>query len=827
MKMFCPALLALFCPFFLSAQHNPIKTKITGRILDSASRGFIEFATVQVYPEKNTHPLKGGSTGNTGNFNLEGIPPGTYTLSVDVIGYQSRILGPLRLNGKPAVFSTGDILLQKKSESLQAVTVTATRGLVENKIDKLVYNAEKDISSQSGVATDVLKKVPMVSVDVDGNVQLLGNSNILFLINGKPSSIFGSSLTDALQSIPASQIKNIEVITSPGAKYDAEGTGGIINIVLKDSKIKGINGNISVTAGSRLENGSLNLNARHGSFGMNAYFSGNTQLPSTTRNHSDRNSVDSASDSKSLLSQDGSSRFHRGGYQTGLGFDWSLNKKNNFSGNISFDQFGYRSTGNVNEEQAQFAQPSGNTLSDLLSVVNSQNRFQFHSIDWSIGYKKTFSQADRELDIFYNASNGNSVSAFQQEQGIPSGDSVFQGSNSHNAGEDHASHFNIDYVQPFGEKIKLETGARMSIRNISSESNVFTLNPALSGYLYDTAQSNTLTYTRDVYAGYASLLFPVSKIVNVKAGLRYERTETDAGFSKAANTVIPGYNTFAPSIIIYHRFENEQTLKISYAKRIQRPDYHSLNPFVNASDPKNLSHGNPYLQPQIGNNIDLTYSKSFEKGSALNVVLFYHRSDQDIQPFIVYYPTYQLGDSIYTDVSVNSPMNVGSENNYGTNIYGSVPVTSKLNVRSNISIFDRYINTGTLGGDAISSFNYRFNLNADYQLNKTLVLEFFGNFNSARNEIQGRYPSWTSYNFAFRKQIWNKKGSFAFTTNNPFSNFVNQATSVSGQDFTLNSLRRIPYRSFGLNFTYKFGKLEFKKEKEEKDKEFSAPADTN
>ncbi|MDP4130144.1 MAG: TonB-dependent receptor [Bacteroidota bacterium] len=822
------SLLILFCPFFLCAQH-PVgsKIKITGRIVDSLSRSYISFASVTAYQEKNARPLKGGSSGNNGSFTLDGLTPGSYTLKIDVIGYQARSLGPLRISGKSAVFSIGDILLQKKSESLQAVTVTATRGLVENKIDKLVYNAEKDVSSQGGMATDVLKKVPMVSVDVDGNVQLLGNSNILFLINGKPSSIFGSSLSDALQSIPASQIKNIEVITSPGSKYDAEGTGGIINIVLKDNKLRGINGNLSLTAGSRLENGSLNLNARHGSFGMNAYFSSNAQVPSTTRSHSDRNSVDSADNSKSLLSQDGSSRFRRGGYQAGLGFDWSIDKKNSVSGNISFNHFGYRSTGIVNEEQAEFTQPSGNTLSDLLSLVNTQNRFQFHSIDWSVGYKKTFAQEDRELDIYYNASNGNSASAYTQEQSLPTGDSLFQGSNSNNEGKDHASHFNIDYTQPFSEKVKLETGARVSIRNISSTSDVFSLNPALSSYLYDTAQSNSLTYTRDVYAGYASLLFPIYKILNVKAGLRYERTETEAGFSKVGGTVIPGYNTFAPSVILSHRFENEQTLKISYSKRIHRPDYHSLNPFVNASDPKNLSQGNPYLQPQIANNIDLSYSKSFEKGSALNVILFYHRSDHDIQPFIVYYPSYQLGDSTYTDVSVNTPMNVGSENNYGTNIYGSVPVNSKLNLRTNISIFDRYINTGDLGGDAISSFNYRFNLNADYQLNKTLVFEFYGNFNSARNEIQGRYPSWTSYNFAFRKQVWNKKGSFAFTTTNPFANYVNQATSVSGQDFTLNSLRRIPYRSFGINFTYKFGKLEFKKEKEEKDKEFSNPSDTN
>ena len=160
-------------------------------------------------------------------------------------------------------------------------------------------------------------------------------------------------------------------------------------------------------------------------------------------------------------------------------------------------------------------------------------------------------------------------------------------------------------------------------------------------------------------------------------------------------------------------------------------------------------------------------------------------------------------------------MNIGSENNYGFNIYGSVPLGKKLNLRSNITVFDRYIVTGSLGGPPVNSFNYRINLNAGYQLSPTFIAEFFGNFRSARNEIQGRYPSFTTYSVAMRKQFWKKKGSIAFTVTNPVGKYVNQETAVTGSNFTLNSLRQIPYRSFGINFTWKFGKLEFKKDKEE------------
>src|SRR6202012_866107 len=264
---------------------------ITGRILDSATRQPIEYASISASAKKGAAPLNGIVSNNKGTFVLDKLSPGSVLLTIEAIGSETRPIGPVPLAGK--TLALGDVLVSKKAASLQSVTVTATRGLVENKIDKMVYNAEKDITSQGGVATDILKKVPMVSVDVDGNVELMGNANILFLINGRPSSIFGNNLADALQSIPASQIKSIEVITSPGAKYDAEGTGGIINIILKDSKLSGINSNLSLSGGTRLENGAFNLNAREGNFGMNAFFSGNAQLPSPTLNSSPRRSYDS------------------------------------------------------------------------------------------------------------------------------------------------------------------------------------------------------------------------------------------------------------------------------------------------------------------------------------------------------------------------------------------------------------------------------------------------------------------------------------------------------------------------------------------------------
>jgi ferric enterobactin receptor len=807
-----------------SAQQPANSGKLTGRIVDSLSRQPLQYATITVIKAgeakstggagTNAAATSGGMTSNKGTFAIAGLPSGTYTLTIDIIGYASRTVGPYTLDNKN--LQLGDIPVAKKANELASVTVTAPRGLVQNKLDKLVYNVEKDVTSLGGVATDVLKKVPMVSVDVDGNVDIMGNTNILFLINGRPSSIFGNNLADALQSIPASQIKSIEVITSPGAKYDAEGTAGIINIVLKDNRLNGINGNLSLTGGSRLQNGSFNLNARQGNFGASAFFSGNAQLPSTTHNSSTRYSYDSVGNLVGgLFESNGSSRFLRNGFESGVGLEWTPDKQNTLSGNFGFDDFGNHSTGSYNQEQTAYADPGGALLSDQYSLVHSTSQFRAYSTDWNVSYKKTFAQEDRELDVSVDGSEGSNNSSYGQAQSLPNGDSTYAGSQGTSDGHDRETNLRVDYVQPFGEKTRLETGGRIQWRDITSNSPVYTLDPLTAIYPYDSSQSNALTYDRKVFATYASLTFPAFHYLDIKGGLRYERTETNATFSSVKTTTIPGYNTFAPSLVISHSYPNDQTLKFGYTRRIQRPDYRSLNPYVNASDPKNLTQGNPFLQPEIADNFDLTYSKSFDKGSALNVVLFYRRSNHDIQPFVQYYSAFTLGDSVYTDVSVSTPMNVGAENNTGINIYGSVPLGKKLNLRSNISVFDRYITTGALGGSPINSFNYRINGNITYQLTPTLVLELFGNFTSARNEIQGRYPHFVSYNFAARKQFWNKKGSLALTTTNPFTYYVDQRTILTGTNFTINSLRQVPYQSFGLNFTYKFGKLEFKKEKEQ------------
>lgn len=790
--------------------------KISGRIVDSASKAPIEYATISLFTKGNKKPINGATSNTSGQFTIIGVGIGDYTLLVESIGYKSFSFANVALAKKNGNFDCGDISLLKSSSTLKEVTVTAP-GLIENKIDKIVFNAEKDLTSQGGVATDILKKLPQVSVDIDGNVELAGSNSIRFLINGKPSSAFGNNIADVLQSIPASQIKSIELITNPGAKYDAEGLGGIINIILKSNTARGINGSLSLTAGTRQENGSFNFNARQGDFGINAFVSGNLRPAANTPSNSQRLSSDTLAKTDVSLYQDGNYEFKRHGLQSGLGFDWTYKKRNNFSGSLSYSQFGNEGVGVIDQSQVTAeAANNQNIISEIATVNHSENKFRFHTLDGSLNYKRTFAKEDQELNFSVNTSFGHTNITSASYQLLQPQDSLFFGTNSNNPGTERETEIQLDYTQPFSKNIIAGVGGKISLRDINSGSDVYSFQNAPKEYLYDSSLSNYLNYNQKVYAVYAEISFPVSNLFNAKIGTRYERTNINSFYSNAQQQVAsPGYNTFVPSIFFSRKIGDKHTIKLSYSKRIERPDYRDLNPFINTSDPKNITMGNPYLRPELGNRVELGYTYDADKIGTFSATAFYRENIDDIQPYIVYYPTLTVGDTTYTNIAVTTNQNIGTEKNFGVSLFSDLHVTSKLTVRTNIFMFGRHTINIIDQGYNSNSFNYRININAAYQFKNNFACEFFGNFNSARNEAQGKYPSFTSYSIAMRKQIWNKKGSIALTATNPFNQYVTQKTQLFGPNFTVNSVRKVPFRSIGINFTWKFGKLQFKKEREE------------
>lgn len=788
--------------------------KISAKILDANNKQPIEYATITLLNDSSKKVINGGISNKKGAIELLNVIPGNYRLLVQFLGFEDYTQ-KIQIQSNLVI---SEILLHKKAVELNNVTVSSTRKIIENRLDKIVYNLEKDITSQGGIATDALKKIPGVTVDIDGNVELLGNPSVKFLIDGKPSAIFGNSIADALQSIPNSQIQSIEVITSPSAKYDASGTGGIINIILKKSKIEGFNGNINLAAGTRLENGSLNLAYKKGNIALNTYFSGNAQLTSSTPNGSDRITTPLTN----RLIQDNISDVYRNGYKSGFGLEWNISKSETISASIGFNHFGTNNSG-ISHQQSMSYNTSGTLLSNFLSDRLSGSKFSVLDFESSANYKKKFKKEGRELELAYNATYGNNTSSYDQEQFYIGNSKPYSGSNSSNPGKENEINFELNYVEPLSEKVLIETGLRTTLIDIISAADVYTLNGTTGNYAKDQQQSYSSDFKRTILAGYFSMDFPLFHYFDVKAGARYEYTINTAYYSNSSNVHIPDYKNFIPSFIMAHNFENQQSIKFAYSYRIERPEFRDLNPFVNLSDPHNISMGNPNLEPEIGNKFELNYSKSFEAGGNINITAFYQRNSPDIKPYITYYPTYKIGDSIYTDVTVTTRATIASEVRAGVNISGSIPFAKKFTLRPNLQMYNRHLNNINATPAITNAFGLRANINLGYQISKDFAGEFFGNYNLGM-KWQGKQASTYSYTFAIRKQFNNNKYSLGVIAVNPFNKYINQYSQQQTQDFISNNYRFSPYRSFGVTFSYKFGKLKFKpKEKEGENFNYSAP----
>jgi outer membrane receptor protein involved in Fe transport len=776
--------------------------KITGKVVSAETNSPLEYSTISIFLPDEKKPFTGCTSDKSGNFLLKEIPTGVYTILIENIGYKPFSVKGVSVNESTGTVNLKTISLSVLNTEMSGVTVVSRSKLIDNKIDKLVFNAEKDLTSQSGDATDLLKKIPQVSVDVDGNVQLAGNNGIRFLINGKPSSAFGSNMADVLQSIPASQIKSIEVITNPGAKYDAEGMGGIINIIMKSSTTKGYSGSISATAGTRMENTALNFGIRKKKISFNVFFSGNKKLRATNLINSNRVTFTDTTSNK--LIQHSANDYERHGFQSGIGLEYNPNKYNSISANLNFNNFGNSYTSEMNQS-LQNNEPSGTT--NILSLLNTENKVAVNTIECAILYKVKFKKEEKTLDIKANTSSSdNKTNGTTQQQAIPDNNINF-GTKNNNPAIIKLTELAVDYSNSVRKDVRIGLGSKLSIFDINSNSTTQSYSPNINTYEPNEDLSTSIHYKQKVFAGYGEISFPVARLFETKMGGRFERTEINSVYTGEV-VKIPSYNTIVPSVYFSKKIKEKITVKLSYTKRLQRPDYEALNPYIFTIDPKNFTTGNPYLKPEMAHRFEFSYNRDLGKTGSLMITSFYRINYDDIQPFVTYYPSYIIGDSAYSNVALTGKVNIGEERNIGLDLFEDLRFSSKMNFRSNVSLFyrntlDSAINTNSL--------NYRFNVNASYQFSNTLTGEVFCNINSPRNEAQGRYPSFSTYNIGLRKQIWNKKGSIALTSNSLFGKYLNMNTSVSGNGFNVESQRKIIFRSIGINFVWKFGKMDFKK----------------
>jgi outer membrane receptor protein involved in Fe transport len=794
--------LLVFCSSFCHAQ-----VRVVGVIKDSLSGGPLPKAVVRLKGTKSFTAL----TDSAGHFGMSGVLTGTYSLTIDYVGYTSFKLPGLAVDRSD--LDLGAVSLSPGTVELQKAVVTASKPLLETKVDRIVYNVDRDVTSQGGVATDVLRKVPQVSVDASGNVELLGNPSILFLINGKRSTIFGNSVVDALNSIPASQIQSIEVMSSPGAKYDATGTGGVINIILKKSKTEGFSGVVNATAGTRQENGSVNLTYKKNNLTVSGYFSGSDQLKVSTRTTNQRNSIDTASGATYFLGEHGNSDFNRYGYRTGLNADWDLSPKDNLAFSFAFNQFGNTTNGLFNQENTGM-DAVGGKLFDVLNWRKAKNTIRNNTTDLGVDYTRKFRREKEQLTFSFLYSAGQDNTGYSQSQRYIANDSIFAGSTSSNPGKDRLTSIGLDYAYPLSKNFVLESGARTEIESLISNANVFTFDAPSYAYLYDNFQSYASTFRRSVYAGYFSASFKALHWVDVIAGVREEYTVNKAFYSNAGHVSIPNYNNLAPSLTVSHNFAGGQTLKFSYAYRLERPEYRDLNPFLNLADPQNITTGNPNIKPEIGHDFQLGYNFSIDRDNSLNLVLLYTHNNPDIKSFTTFYPSFAVGDSTYYNVNVTRRDNIASEDRWGLVLGGSFVPFGKLTLRPGLQLYDRITNNIYSIPQRITGFEYRWSFNANYAFAHGLIVEGFGNYRSGI-KWQGRTPGFFTYTLALRQQLWGGKGSFGLVAVNAFANYLNQHSVVEGVGFHTDNLLEIPYRSFGVNFVYKFGGFKIKAKEDE------------
>ncbi len=801
MKHLLLSLLLLFSFSNLQAQFQQggwggkeakIKGKITGVLQDYDTKESIPYATIVL--KKDGKEIDGTITDEDGKFKFVDIEIDNYMIIFSYIGYKDIALPDVIMTKEKPDVNLKEIFLKPDNILLDAVEVVEEKALIENKADRIVYNADKDVTSAGGDAADVLRKVPLLSVDLEGNVSLRGSTNIRILINGKPSNMFSNSVADALKMFPADQIKSVEVITTPSAKYDAEGSGGIINIITKKKQIDGYSGNLSLGGGTRQNRANAGLNAAKGRFGVNGSGSGFYTIPQIGL--SDFYREDLIGSQKRTMEQVGETKTSRIGYWGSAGAFYDFNAYNAINSSISFNGFSMDTDGFVD---VSFIDPiiSITELYRRNTIMDSRN----DGFDWTTDYTKTFDDKNREFSISYQLNGNNNNSNTNLDQIGDLTDSLNINERSFNDGDNLQSTFQTDYSHPITEKIKLEVGAKAILRDILSDYTYETFNSEKSVFEIDNVRTNKFKYDQNVYAGYASMNFTVGEGNSLIIGARYEKTDIKGNFENGESEVSTGYQNLLPNIMFSKKLENFSNLRFAYNQRIQRPSLYFLNPFRQDADRRNVTFGNPELKPELTHQWEVSYN-TFVKGTAIYASLFYKWTQGIIE---------QYTSVLDNGISETTYNNIGNNNAIGLNFFGSTTIKEKLTLRGGLN-FNTYNTNSTIEGLDLSNTGVQFggNVMATWSLPKDWKIEGFAFGRSRQLTIQGTIPTFSMMSFGIKKDLFNKRGSIGMNVIEPFVKYKDFGSELTGENFYQTSLFQMPFRSIGINFSYTFGKLDFK-----------------
>lgn len=765
---------------------NGAAVSITGKIIDSVAHTPVMYATITLI--KRDSAIGSAYSGEEGTFSMQVQQPGEYMLEITSVGYRVRQL-IISLHAGSITFSTGNIILVKSSKNLQEITVTGRKKLIELRPGMLIYNAENDLSLKGGTAADVLRKAPVLNVDAQGNVSLRGSRNLKILIDGKYSGQIARSPADALNMMPANIIRSVEVITTPSAKYDAEGAAGVINIITKKSR-QSVSGALEagVSNMEQVFNPRIAVNSNKLSVSMHGHLHRLRQKEGYTSN---RTQFENGSESL-ILSQemDKDNAAPHGSGDIAVTYAADSTTEISLGANI---WFGYWPDDNNIFTTVRL--PNGSITEQYRQTADASESYA--GADINLAYSKKFKKPGHEFTLLVQFNPGRNRNPYQMWQYDAHNNQLYEELNS-NIAKSREWTWQADYIHPFSDNgvFTLESGLKMIIRNATSRYNV-TAASNQNALQPVPSRSDIFTYSQDVWAGYSMLKANLKKNWYAEAGARLELTSFDGNIEKAATKFSNRFTNLIPSATISKKINDNQTFSLSYTQRLTRPYIWDLNPNINASDPKNISTGNPDLKPEIAHQAEFTYGFYPTSSFFLNTALFWKQTNNAIVEFT---------SVDNAGVAITKKQNLAANKTYGLNLSAMATLTPWWSTNGNINL--EYLDYTSSAMQILSKgWATHVNLNTTFKLQNNYSIQAFGEINTRRIMLQGYESFMHYYSLSGKKEFPSKKITLTLSLTNPFSKYIPQKEVMQTDSFYYGINNRYYNRAFKLILNWEFGGL--------------------
>jgi outer membrane receptor protein involved in Fe transport len=783
-KLLLITLTSLFSMLALGQNTQPTIT-ISGTVIDSLTKQPVSYVTAALQDAKTQAPIQSTLAKEDGSITLTAPAGKPYQLVLVFVGYKNKTIP---VTGTGPLINLDKIILSASNKTLGAVSITAPKPLMKQEVDRLSYDVQADPESKTITALDMIRKVPLLSVDATDNIKLRGSGDYKILINGKESALMAKNPSDILKAMPASNIVKIEVITTPPAKYDAEGLAGIINIITTKNATQGYNG--SVNGGYNSVYGyraNLNLSIKEGKLGYTGY-AGSGNRPNRASDFENLSSF--FTPVPSSLAQQGSRGNSNKNVYAGNELSYEIDSLNLLTGTFNF----YNGSNTQNSSQFTTQSDVNNAVTQAYHTQNNGTG-DFKGSDLGLNYQLGFKNNKNELltaSYKFSKSDNQQNNAVNNDQRVNYTTPDYRQYNS-SGSKEHTTQ--LDYIDPL-KIVTIEAGGKMILRNNYSNSTYNTFNAATGQYVDNGLQDNNFTYNQDVYSIYNSYQLKYTKWT-FKGGLRFERTNVHADFTLPKSSFDQGYNNLVPSFSAQRTLTTTSSLTFGFTQRIQRPGIYQLNPFVDSSNNKYIRTGNPNLRPAVNNNFELSYG-NFAKGS-INISTHYSFVNNSIQNVTAVGPN---------DVTTTTYANVGQNRNLGLDININYPLTKKMNLNINAELLQAWIK-GTYNGSFYTNSGqqgYIFTY-TDYKFDNGVRLGMNLGFDSRYVLLQGRDNYYFNNSYSASKDILDKKGTISLSVSNPWRKFNKIDFFTKTPDFETYNSNQNYYRTIYIGFNYKFGKL--------------------